>query len=83
MSTCSVFSPQRLRDARKARGLSPEQLATALERSFYTVDAWQRGRATPPTNTLPLLASILGVPLADLFEPAGLEPVGGGADAAH
>jgi transcriptional regulator with XRE-family HTH domain len=83
MSTCSVFSARRLRDARKARGFSPEQLAIALERSFYTVSGWERGRVTPPTAVLPVIADVLGVQIADLFEPGQLEPVGGGAGAAR
>jgi transcriptional regulator with XRE-family HTH domain len=84
----SSFSPRRLRAARCAAGLTPEHLAIATGRSFYTIAGWERGRVTPPTAVLPVIADVLGVQIADLFEDSGPDAplagvlAGGDADAA-
>jgi ribosome-binding protein aMBF1 (putative translation factor) len=62
-----MFSPSQLRDARIARGLSPERLAIAVDRSSFTVRGWEAGKITPPTAVLGDLASALGVTIGDLF----------------
>lgn len=63
----STFSPQRMRDARMARGLSPEHVAIAVGRTSFTVRAWESGKITPPTAALGELASVLGVTVDGLF----------------
>ncbi|MEU5247303.1 helix-turn-helix transcriptional regulator [Streptomyces asoensis] len=54
------FSGPRLREARKSAGLSPEQLAVNIGRSFYSVREWELGRVTPSVATLAAIADILG-----------------------
>jgi transcriptional regulator with XRE-family HTH domain len=54
------FSGPRLREARKSAGLSPEQLAVNIGRSFYSVREWELGRVTPSVATLAALADTLG-----------------------
>ena len=71
----TAFSPQRLREARTAAMLTPEHIAVAVGRTWFTVRAWEAGKVTPPTPILSALADALGCPLAALFE-------GGAADAA-
>lgn len=61
------FSGPRLRNARKSAGLSPEQLAVSIGRSFYSVREWELGRVTPSVTTLAALADILGCTVDDLL----------------
>jgi len=71
------FSRIKLRERRRAAGLTLEQFAVAVSRSWSTVHEYERGRVTPPTDALPLIAAILDCELDDLFEPevAALEVV--------
>ncbi|MFD8453899.1 helix-turn-helix domain-containing protein [Streptomyces coelicoflavus] len=61
------FSGPRLRNARKSAGLSPEQLAVSIGRSFYSVREWELGRVTPSVTTLAALADTLGCTVDDLL----------------
>lgn len=63
-----TFSGPRLRDARIAAGLSPEQLAIAVGRSVHSIQSYQIGRVSPPLHVLSLLAQALDVDVTDLFE---------------
>jgi len=65
------FSAGRLRDARTAAGLTPEHVAIACDRSSFTVREWERGRVTPPTDVVCLLAEVLAIPITGLFEGGG------------
>ncbi|MCZ2804337.1 helix-turn-helix transcriptional regulator [Modestobacter sp. VKM Ac-2983] len=58
MARC--FDGQRLRDARLAADIRPEQLALAVERSVFTLHAYERGLVHPPVNVLAQLAGVLG-----------------------
>lgn len=61
------FSGPRLREARKSAGLSPEQLAVNIGRSFYSVREWELGRVTPSVATLARIADTLGCTVDDLL----------------
>ncbi|MGW2169022.1 helix-turn-helix domain-containing protein [Streptomyces sp. NPDC001705] len=61
------FSGPRLRNARKSAGLSPEQLAVSIGRSFYSVREWELGRVTPSVATLAAVADTLGCSVDDLL----------------
>lgn len=61
------FSGPRLREARKSAGLSPEQLAVNIGRSFYSVREWELGRVTPSVTMLAALADTLGCTVDDLL----------------
>ncbi|MDW8804617.1 helix-turn-helix transcriptional regulator [Streptomyces scabiei] len=61
------FSGQRLRDARTAAGLTVEQLALSVGRSFYSISAYERGRATPPVSMVASLADAVGRCVEDLL----------------
>ncbi|MFF9285242.1 helix-turn-helix domain-containing protein [Streptomyces griseosporeus] len=61
------FSGPRLREARKSAGLSPEQLAVNIGRSFYSVREWELGRVTPSVATLAAIADTLGCTVDDLL----------------
>jgi transcriptional regulator with XRE-family HTH domain len=53
------FSGQRLRDARIAAGLKPEQLAILIDRSVWSVHEYERGRAFPSVGVLAALSVAL------------------------
>ena len=58
----------RLRNIRKNRGLSQEQLATKAERSVEAISNLERGLNLPSFETLEELAQALEVPMRDFFE---------------
>jgi transcriptional regulator with XRE-family HTH domain len=58
--------PERLRDAIAARGISRNDIATALGIDRSTVDHWLSGDRRPRTDTLERLAIVLGVRPGDL-----------------
>ncbi|WP_416978664.1 helix-turn-helix transcriptional regulator [Streptomyces sp. T028] len=62
------FSGQRLREARTAAGLSPEQLALNVGRSFHTISAYERGLAQPPICVAARLADAVGRCIEDLLD---------------
>jgi DNA-binding XRE family transcriptional regulator len=62
------FSPHQLRQRRRAAGLSREQVAVAIGRSYWTVAAYEVGRATPPIPVALKLTAMLGCELSDLLD---------------
>jgi transcriptional regulator with XRE-family HTH domain len=63
-----VFSPRRVREARAAAGLTREEAAVAIGRSFQTIRSYEEGRISPPAAMLGRLAAALGVGVEDFFE---------------
>ncbi|MFJ3635236.1 helix-turn-helix domain-containing protein [Streptomyces sp. NPDC090112] len=61
------FSGRRLRESRKAAGISIELLALAITRSAYSVLEYERGRVTPPVTVIAAMADVLGRPIDDLL----------------
>lgn len=55
------LSPERLLAARTALGLSREQVAVEIHRSYHTVTSYELGRQTPPAEVLGDLADLYGV----------------------
>lgn len=62
------FSGQRLRETRKAAGISIERLAITIGRSAYSIQEYQRGRVTPPITVIAAIADALGRPIDDLLD---------------
>ena len=58
----------RLRELRKFRALTQEQLAERIDRSVDAVSALERGLALPSFETLEKLADALDVPVRDFFD---------------
>ena len=54
-------------DLRKKKGITQEQLATALNISPQAVSKWETGTSQPDTQTLPLIADYFGVGIDYLF----------------
>ncbi len=61
---------KRIREARKARGLSQEKLSELLGVSFQAVSSWETGRFIPDAEHLPALAKELDLSLDALFTEA-------------
>ena len=57
---------ERIRDARKALGLSQSALAEKLGVGTMTVNRWEKGSTPDPQNVKPL-AEVLGVNPLDLL----------------
>lgn len=69
------FSPKRLRAARIAAGLRPEQLALTIGRSVYSIHEYERGRVQPPVDIAAALADALGCGVEQLIEPCEVSHV--------
>ncbi len=73
-SSMPTVDPNQLRARREAAGLTREQAATALAKSFKAIEAFERGANVPPGNVLVAMARLYGVAVEDLCrdgEPAG------------
>ena len=58
---------ERIKTARKKKGMSQEMLAEKLGVSFQAVSSWETGRFVPDAEHLPALAKELGLSLDALF----------------
>lgn len=64
---------QRIRQARKASGMTQDQLAQNIPVSRQTVSSWENDRTQPDYETLQKIAALLGIGVAELFQKE--EPV--------
>ena len=55
-----------LRAARKAAGLTQQQLGERIDRDVKSISRWENGHRPPDLNDLLVIADALDVPLADL-----------------
>lgn len=62
---------KRLRMLRTGQRLSQQELADRAERSVEAISNLERGLSLPGFETLEKLSEALGIPIRDLFEPAG------------
>lgn len=65
------FSGHRLRQARKAAGLSVHDVAARVNRSCWSLYAYERGAAQPPISVADALADAVSRPLESLLEADG------------
>lgn len=61
------FSGQRLRAARQAAGLKPEQLALLIDRSVYSIHQYERDVQVPSVSVLAAIAATLDVSMDSLL----------------
>lgn len=68
MRTVHILAPVkgRLRQWRKAKGLSQAALADALKRDQATVSRWERGVDPIPLRAVPDVSRITGIPASEL-----------------
>lgn len=57
-----------IRDARLARGLTQEDLASQVGRTRISVSDWERGVKVPSVRVIPRLAEALSLPVELLVE---------------
>lgn len=67
MNTLRAKFGQRLRELRKQKGLTQEQLAEAAQISVEFLSNMERGVNAPSFETLERLAQALKVPIKELF----------------
>lgn len=58
----------KIKQLRKARGITQEQLANAIGISFQSVSKWENGIALPDITLVPMLANYFGVSMDELFD---------------
>jgi len=58
----------KIRELRKKRGMTQEQLAESIGISFQAVSKWENGIALPDITLAPVLAGYFGVSLDELFD---------------
>lgn len=58
----------KIKELRKQRGITQEQLATSIGISFQAVSKWENSIALPDITLAPALASYFGVSMDELFE---------------
>ncbi len=68
MSRPSSILGCRIQDARQAVGLSREQVAVDVGKSWATIRAYELGTATPPLAVLCRIAADLDVTVGDLLD---------------
>lgn len=62
------FSGPRLREARRAAGLTADQLAQRIGRNMWTVYQYEKATAVPSVPTLGAIADVLNVTTDSLFD---------------
>ena len=60
---------QQIRAARRAKGLTQEDLATRTDRTPESISNLERGKTKPNLDTLIALAEVLDLSLHDFFTP--------------
>ena len=58
----------KIKELRKSRGLTQEQLANSLNVSFQAVSKWENDIALPDISIIPALARYFGVSMDELFD---------------
>ena len=58
----------KIRELRKQRGITQEQLANSIGISFQAVSKWENGIALPDITLAPILARYFGVSMDELFD---------------
>jgi DNA-binding XRE family transcriptional regulator len=69
----------RVRGARERAGFSRERAALSLDKTYRTIEAYERGSVIPPGNVLVAMAALYGVTVEDLCSdeaPAGARRAG-------
>lgn len=61
------MAEMRIKELRKAAGMTQVELAKALGITQSTVAEWERGSSSPLAAKLPLLAKVFSVTISDLF----------------
>ena len=67
---------RRIKQLRKERGVSVDELGMAVGKSGKTISAWEVGHGQPDADAMIKLCRLFGVDIADLYgESSDLEPI--------
>ena len=69
----NIHISSKIRQLRKAKNMSQEELAALLGVSFQAVSKWETGAAMPDITLIPAIAFLFGVSTDELFEYNRLE----------
>lgn len=58
----------KIKELRKSRGLTQEQLAEKINISFQAISKWENDLALPDITMMPVLASFFGVSMDEIFD---------------
>ena len=72
---------QKLRNARKVKGLTQVDVATTLGVTQGAVRQWEAGATSPSAGNLSKVAALLDIPVAELLAPSPGAQVTAGRDA--
>lgn len=76
MSTVRALLGARIKEIRKLRGLTQEQLAEKVDLATRYISLIEVGRSSPSLETIENIARALQVEIRDLFEFVHLQPGG-------
>lgn len=62
-----ALSPDLLRGARDASGLTRQDVAATIDRSLSAIQSWERGWSEPTATDVARLAAIYGVQIESMF----------------
>ena len=58
----------KIRELRKRKGLTQEQLASSINISFQAISKWENNIALPDITMMPILATFFGISMDELFD---------------
>lgn len=58
----------KIKEFRLSKKMTQEELADAVQVGRTAVTMWENGAANPPASKIPLIASVLGCKIEDLFD---------------
>lgn len=58
----------KIKELRKKKGLTQEQLASSINISFQAISKWENNIALPDITMMPVLATFFGVSMDELFD---------------
>ncbi len=64
------FSGSKLRELRRAIGISPTDLAYRVNRSYNSIRAYETGTVVPPPEVVQAIADVLNLPVDSLYGEA-------------
>jgi repressor LexA len=73
MTKTRDFIAERLKECRKSKGLSVDEVGEAIDRSGKTVSAWEVGRGQPDADMMIELCRLYGVSIASFYPTEAVE----------
>lgn len=71
--TAREFMAKRLREMRRARGLSANEVGAALGKKGKTINAWEVGHGQPDADALVKICNLYKVRISDFYDARAFE----------